>query len=167
MASEKFIACPGPRTVGAAVHVLDAPKSDRTRARASSPERRSNRASRRRKAQEVSHLSEPRRARAERLSWRWTEGEACAVEAEYDVTREAHAGFLAGICEGGSAQNELSRMEFTRTGHRGLPARHVGRGSSASRALRGPMFSRSRPLHQHDEPELPTGRVWVLRNRSG
>jgi hypothetical protein len=38
---------------------------------------------------------------------RWTEGEACADEmAEYDSTRSAHAGFRAGICEGGSGQNE-------------------------------------------------------------
>jgi hypothetical protein len=38
---------------------------------------------------------------------RWTAGEACADEmAEYDSTRRAHAGFIAGVCEGGSAQNE-------------------------------------------------------------
>jgi hypothetical protein len=38
---------------------------------------------------------------------RWTAGEACANEmAEYDSTRRAHAGFIAGVCEGGSAQNE-------------------------------------------------------------
>jgi hypothetical protein len=38
---------------------------------------------------------------------RWTAGESCANEmAEYDSTRRAHAGFIAGVCEGGSAQNE-------------------------------------------------------------
>ena len=39
---------------------------------------------------------------------RWTEGEACAdMMAEYDSSRpNAHAGFMDGICEGGSAQNE-------------------------------------------------------------
>lgn len=38
---------------------------------------------------------------------RWTEGESCADrQAEYDSTREAHAGFSERICESGWAQNE-------------------------------------------------------------
>jgi hypothetical protein len=38
---------------------------------------------------------------------RWTEGESCADEqAEYDITREPHAGFSDGICDGGFGQNE-------------------------------------------------------------
>lgn len=38
---------------------------------------------------------------------RWREGEACAdMDCVYDSTRSAHAGFLAGICASGSAQNE-------------------------------------------------------------
>jgi hypothetical protein len=39
---------------------------------------------------------------------RWTDGEACADQmAEYDSGKNsAHAGFGAGICKGGNAQNE-------------------------------------------------------------
>ena len=39
---------------------------------------------------------------------RWQEGEACADQmAQYDASKTgAHAGFVAGICNGGSAQNE-------------------------------------------------------------
>ncbi len=39
---------------------------------------------------------------------RWTDGEACADQmAEYDsMQASAHAGFIDGICSGGSAQNE-------------------------------------------------------------
>ena len=38
---------------------------------------------------------------------RWSAGEACAsMDAEYDSTRTPHAGFTAGICNSGFAQNE-------------------------------------------------------------
>ena len=38
---------------------------------------------------------------------RWSDGEACANEqAEYDSSREPHAGFRADVCNGGFAQNE-------------------------------------------------------------